>query len=310
VTTPPPRTQSSSDAAGGRVCAYTALIGGYEELTEQPVARRSHIDFVCLTDDPTLESETWTVRLVEPLLPEDPVRSQRALKIRTHEVLPEYDISLYLDNSVLLRKTPEEVLADLLPDDAAFAAMAHSFRETIEDEFRAVVDQRLDRAERCAEQVRHYRARDPEMLALRPLKGALLLRRHHDPQVVAAMDVWLAHVLRYSRRDQLSLRYALREAGVEPLVLELDNYESDYHRWPVSVGRVSDEAIWVEPDGVLLEPRLEALQLEVSRLRASRSWRWTRYARSLRSAVRHGRPVGGASSDSTSPEPSQAATSR
>jgi hypothetical protein len=286
------------------------LLGGYEQLTEQPVARRSNVDFVCLTDDPALESETWTMRVVEPILPEDPVRSQRALKIRAHTVLPEHDVSLYLDNTVLLRRTPEEIVADLLPDDAVFAAMAHSFRATVEDEFRAVVEQRRDRADRCAEQERHYRACDPGVLALRPLKAALLLRRHHDPLVVAAMEAWLRHVLRYSRRDQLSLRYALREVGLEPVVHELDNYESDYHRWPVSVGRVRDDSVWTEPDGVLLERRVEALEHELSMLRATRSWRWTRYARSLRGAF--GQPGPGAprsSNDSTSPDPSQAATS-
>jgi hypothetical protein len=286
------------------------LLGGYEQLTEQPVAHRSGVDFVCLTDDPTLQSTTWTTRVVEPILPEDPVRSQRALKICAHSVLPEYDVSLYLDNSVLLRRTPEEILADLLPEDAVFAVPSHSFRATVEDEFRAVVEQRRDRADRCSEQERHYRAGDPDVLALRPMMAGLLLRRHHDPLVIAAMEAWLRHVLRYSRRDQLSLWCALREVGLEPVVLELDNHESDYHRWPVSVGRVRDESLWEEPDGVLLERQVEALERELSMLRATRSWRWTRYARSLRRAVGHPGPGAPRSSnDSTSPEPSQAATS-
>ncbi|MEI9906549.1 MAG: hypothetical protein WDO06_00345 [Actinomycetota bacterium] len=31
-------------------CVYTALLGGYETLVEQPKALESSIDFICLTD--------------------------------------------------------------------------------------------------------------------------------------------------------------------------------------------------------------------------------------------------------------------
>ena len=191
--------------AGERGCVYTVLLGRYERLTEQPIAAESGLEFVCFTDDPSLESETWSIRLVRPLLAHDAPRSQRALKIRAHAAVPEYDVSVYIDNSVLLKVPPERLLAELLPPDAGFAAMAHSFRDSIAAEFDAVVAQKLDLPGRCAEQREHYRLEDPASLELRPLKGALLLRRHHQPDVTAAMDFWFQHVLRYSRRDQLSL---------------------------------------------------------------------------------------------------------
>jgi hypothetical protein len=128
----------------GRACVYTALLGGYEQLTEQPVARESSLDFVCLTDDATLVSETWRVRLVEPLLPHDAVRSQRALKIRAHASVPDYDVSLYIDNSIVLKAPPEVTLTELLPSKTPLALMAHGFRESVADEFRAVVGSGLD----------------------------------------------------------------------------------------------------------------------------------------------------------------------
>ena len=298
-----------SDRTEERVCAYTVLLGGYERLTEQPVARRSGVDFLCFTDDATLESETWSIRKLTPLLPGDPVRSQRQAKIQAHAILPEYGVSLYLDNSVLLRRTPEEILAALLPEDALLALAAHSFRQTVGDEFRMVVSLGLDRTDRCEEQERHYRSHDPESLGLRPLWSGLLLRRHHDPRVVEAMNTWFLHVLRYSRRDQLSSHYAFRAAGLEPVVHELDNHESAYHSWPLSVGRRPDTSLWGGgPDAVALERRVQALQAELDVLRSSRSWRVTQPARQLR--ARLGSSPQTVSNASTSPEPSQAATSR
>ena len=43
------------------------------------------------------------------------------------------------------------------------------------------------------------------------------------PVVMAAMERWFAYVLRYSRRDQLSSVVALKETGLTPIALSLDN---------------------------------------------------------------------------------------
>lgn len=303
-----PAPRRPSDRTEARVCAYTVLLGGYERLTEQPVAHRSGVDFLCFTDDPTLESETWSIRQLTPLFPGDAVRSQRQAKIQAHAILPEYDVSLYLDNSVLLRRTPEEILEAFLPEDAPMAIAAHSFRQTVGDEFRVVVSLGLDRADRCEEQERHYRDHDPESLGLRPLWSGILLRRHLDPRVVEAMNAWFLHVLRYSRRDQLSSHYAFRAVGLEPVVHELDNHESAYHSWPIGVGRRPDTSLWDGSDVVALERRVRELQAELDVLRSSRSWRVTQPARQLR--ARLGPAPHPASNASTSPEPSQEAASR
>jgi hypothetical protein len=267
-------------------CVYTALLNGYETLNEQPVANFSSIDFICFTDDPLLSSETWDVRLVEPLLPADATRSQRRLKICAHRALPEYDRSLYIDNSVLLRRPPE-ALFDALLGDCNIAFLQHSFRETIRDEFDEVVRVGFDAAVTCYEQLEHYMAVDPDSLTLPPLWSGLLVRRHNDAAVVAAMERWFAHVLRYSRRDQLSVWYALRAEGVQPAIHLLDTHESPFHRWPVTVER--DRARGGTVRALDLERRLRhaedhTARLEAERVRlveahdavcSTRSWRWT-----------------------------------
>ncbi|MEO8908191.1 MAG: hypothetical protein ABI310_08950, partial [Microbacteriaceae bacterium] len=62
---------------GVRQAVYTSLLGGYEELNEQEIARSGATTFLCFTDDPGLTSETWEIVLVEPRFPLDTVRSQR-----------------------------------------------------------------------------------------------------------------------------------------------------------------------------------------------------------------------------------------
>lgn len=264
---------------------YTVLTGRYETLNEQPVATQSDADFLCFTDDPTLASETWRIQVIAPFLPEDPVRSQREAKLRAHRYLPDYDVSLYIDNSVLLTERPEEFLAELLPEGAGLGLLEHSFRSTVADEFEAVISGRVDSAVRCDEQHQHYRRRHPEALTLRPLWSGVLARRHHDPLVVEAMERWFTHVLRYSRRDQLSNRIAFLEAGLTPTVVPLDNHLSPFHRWPVVSGRsgATRTGAWTAEDDLVreLEARLAAIE-------QSRSWRMTSPLRRLRFA-REGR---------------------
>src|SRR5215210_7134454 len=58
-----------------RNVVFTALVGGYETLTEQPVAAESDFEFVCFTDDAELSSETWQIHPERAL---DEVRARRA----------------------------------------------------------------------------------------------------------------------------------------------------------------------------------------------------------------------------------------
>jgi len=219
-------------------CVYTALFGGYEELLRQPIAAESDLDFICFTDDPELESDTWRIEVVEPPLRSDPARSSRFPKICAHRFLGDYDASLYVDNSVLLLRPPEEVIVMLLAEtDTAFGAVAHSFRNTVEDEFAAVMESRLDARSVCLEQLAHYRLHYPDILAMRPIAGGVLARRHGRRDVVEAMERWWYHVLRYSRRDQLSLLAALSDSPLSPAVTELDLQDNPYWRWPASTGR-------------------------------------------------------------------------
>lgn len=215
---------------------YTALIGRYEHLNEQPIAASSSLPFICFTDDPSLVSDTWKIELVEPSLVLDPVRSARRLKILGHERIAEFDETLWIDNSVILEAPPEEILGDWL-DGADLAMPRHSFRSRLFDEFEAVVEAGYDEPARVYEQVRHYLDAMPDLLSQSPLWTAFLARRA-GAAVRSFDERWYEHVLRYSRRDQLSVQMALAlSPDVRLRVVDLDNNVSPLHRWPVTIGR-------------------------------------------------------------------------
>lgn len=243
-------------------CVYMTMIGKYEQLNDQPVASRSDIPFVCLTDDPDLKSDTWQIRLVLPTFGMDPIRSQRDLKLRPHVHLPDFEGSLYIDNTVILKETPETIV-DRYWSGSGFSVAFHSFRETVLDEFIEVSRLGLDDQSRIYEQLNHYQIECPEVLLEKPFWGGILLRDHTDPAVRRMLEIWNAHVQRYARRDQLSMNYAFRKAELEPEVMHIDNYNSWFHGRALNNNRDLANDIR-RPLASLMPPEGRLLELETT----------------------------------------------
>lgn len=236
---------------------YTAMIGRYEELNEQPIAAESEVPFICFTDDPHLRSDSWQIVVVEPEHASDPIRSSRRLKILGHPNVTDLEETLYIDNSVVLRVPPEEILDGWLAD-ADLAAPEHSFRDQVADEFEAVVISGFDDPARVYEQARHYFEELPDVMEAKPLWSAILARRR-SPAVMAFERRWFDDVLRYSRRDQLSMVAALRRSpDLTWRSIPLDNLGTALHVWPVAVRR--DRAAGLRTPGAWQQPLLLELR--------------------------------------------------
>jgi hypothetical protein len=220
-------------------CVYTVLLGGYESLTEQPVALSSSIDFICLTDDPKLTSDTWKVEVVDPLLADDLIRSQRYLKIMGSDLLKRYSETLYIDNSVLLRRRPEEIF-EKYTGRACLALPLHSFRSSVRDEFREVESLHLDNPEIIARQRQRYEELVPAVFNEKPYWTGILIRDYSNPQLQVLMSKWWEDVREFSRRDQLSINASIVQTRAEIHSFELANNKSWFHKWPVAKNRRND----------------------------------------------------------------------
>jgi hypothetical protein len=221
-----------------KFCVYTVLIGEYEQLNEQPISSQTAADFICFSDNKNLTSQTWNIKYVEPIFPMDSVRSSRWVKICPHRFLQEYDLSLYIDNSIILKKTPDDIYQDLMADkEIEMVLLKHNSRETVLDEFIAVIQLQFDNINTVLEQLNAYSLIYPDILNEKPFLSGFLLRRHNNRQIIQLMDEWAAHVFRYSRRDQLSLNYCLRNKKLNLRMIDMDVHNSEFFRYPVSIGR-------------------------------------------------------------------------
>lgn len=228
----------------GSYCLYTGVFGGYEELNElQGEAKASKVKKICFTDDENITSDTWEIRIVKPAFPLDSVRSQRMVKVNPHKFLPEFKSSVYIDNTVKLLVDPVKLIKDFCKaGNVSFPI--HSFRNSVYEEFFAVVQSGLDDSARLFEQMNHYQIISPDALHRKPYWAGMIIRNHMEPDVIELMETWYGQILRYSRRDQLSLVYSELMTGIKINKIVINNNESQYHQWPIQSKRDFSTRSW------------------------------------------------------------------
>ena len=217
---------------------YTISIGSNYALQEVPKSTKN-VRFVCITDQQYEENECgWEIDKVNPdVIRGDPHRSSRYYKILAHKLFPNHNRSIYVDASVKLTRDPEDIWKYLMPTkEHIFGGFYHSFRDTLLDEFHEVERKNLDYRFTLAEQFNTYKQFCPHLINSRPVWGGFLARQHNNSKCMQSMETWFHHVLRFSRRDQLSLPFSLSLMQASRVnLLSQDIFKSDFHeyRWKV-----------------------------------------------------------------------------
>ena len=224
------RIPSSSSAP--RCVVYTCLFGFSEHFNDFPYERDDRIDYICFTDDPNLHSDFWDVRLTSCGML-DPARAAKRIKALPHVYLPEYDWSLYVDNTVRLKRPPRQLFdLFLAPSKSPFLCFRNPWRDCVYDEATAVLYHGYDDPARVRKQMAFYRHLGyPEKAGLATV--TLMLRRHHDPALSLVMEHWHEQVLCHSLRDQLSLNPVAWFDRFSLGYFDYDFLDFELFEWPV-----------------------------------------------------------------------------
>lgn len=216
---------------------YTSIIGEYERLNEELVPNFPGIPLLCFTDNKNLKSDKWNCVYVEPKFSSDPIRSSRYLKIIGHELLDEFEEIMWVDNCVQL-KPNVFLLFDIYSKSNDLAIPIHSFRENLKEEFITVLNYGYEEPRILLEQMNNYYHESSEILKSKVFWTGILLKRN-NLIVKDAMRLWFDQLLKYSKRDQLSLPYVLSKVKINFESINIDNFESEFHKWPISLNRKS-----------------------------------------------------------------------
>jgi O-antigen biosynthesis protein len=203
------------------VVVYTALLGGYDRLLEQPL--EAGTDYLCVTDGPLPESLTWSSRQVCHRA--RPQRVARWLKTHPHEVAPAHDWTVWIDARVSIRVP--DLVATLLDAASAsgLAVIASHPRQCLYDEAAKVYRDGFDTSPRLLAQIRRYRrAGYPPGHGL--WSTMVLARDNRSPAIRKLNESWHREIALGSVRDQVSLPFVAWRLGVEPAVLPVDPFDN------------------------------------------------------------------------------------
>jgi hypothetical protein len=243
-----------------RCVVYTCWFGFSEHFNDFVYDRADNIDFICLTDDRELKSAFWSARYVDfGML--DPARAAKKIKALPHQFLPEYDWSLYIDNTVRLKTSPQRIFDEFLADaPSPLVCFRHSHRKCVYDEAEVVIKAGYDDPSRVRAQMRFYRHLGyPAKAGL--ATTSFLLRRHCDPVLRPVMKQWHEQVLCHSKRDQLSLNPVMWFEKFEPAYLPFRFADFELFDWPVIRGGIRiprdfDNARYLKSNkDVMINPR-------------------------------------------------------
>jgi GT2 family glycosyltransferase len=193
-----------------KIAIYTAICSGYDSI-KLPEILDSRLDYILFSDRPAPATGVWQLRPVT-YYHEDETRRARYVKTHPHLLLPDYDIAIWIDAHIMILGDIYPMIARFVASKSAVAAVPHPGRTSIYEELEACVQRKIDDAETMREQVARYRATGFDHSDL--IETNLMMFRLPDGRTRAFLDIWWREIDCYSKRDQLSVNYALQKAGI------------------------------------------------------------------------------------------------
>lgn len=231
---------------------YTVLTESQSPLNNPFPENCAGFERICFTDDTSIESNSWEiVRFHSHYL--DPARASRRPKLLPHLYLQDFEWSLYIDNTVRLSMDPLEIL-NSHRKQAKYWCFHHPWRDCIYDEAEEVIRSGYDDERRVREQMDYYRELGyPKKAGLSA--NTILLRKHNDPETIQLGEIWFEHVLRFSKRDQLSFNFVARQLDFDYGFFEGQLTDNPFMVWPGHPGQIRvpadfDEYVymWLNPE--------------------------------------------------------------
>lgn len=184
---------------------YTCITGDYDKLLE--VQKKDEgFDYICFTDNPSLESDTWEIRLIDGLEHLNNVRKQRYIKINTHKFLSEYDLSIWVDGNIQVLGKFNELIEK--HHSGYMTTFKHPWNHCIYQECRGCAIVKKDDPFVMLKQTMGYMKEGyPKDNGL--VETKMIIRYHNETKCIELMEGWWNELDKGSHRDQLSFNYVL-----------------------------------------------------------------------------------------------------
>ena len=187
---------------------YTVITGNYDDL-RQPLCVDKRFKYVCFSNEFSEEKiGVWEIRKI-PLVVKDSQRLSRFPKIKPHELLQEFDYSVYMDANLVISKVGfYKHIEELIEQEQLLAGVKNGWRDCLYDEgFRCILS-KLDSPSKIISEMRYIKSEGfPSNYGM--YEANIIFRNHHHEKVINQCNMWWDMVQQFAKRDQLSFSYTL-----------------------------------------------------------------------------------------------------
>jgi len=187
---------------------YTSIVGAYDKLHEPDIILDDW-DYICFSNDyiPS-ENSVWQIRPIPPQS-KDHISTSRFVKINPHIVLKDYRYSLWIDGNVIIKGNYAYSRAEqLIKQGELISIPKHPLRDCTFEEAAICIKIGKEYKSIIKEQMQNLKENGfPENIGL--FEGNIIFRNHLHKDIIELDEDWWNEFTRYSKRDQLSLRYVL-----------------------------------------------------------------------------------------------------
>lgn len=208
-----------------KICVYTCITGDYDDLREIS-QKEKNVDYICFTNNKNIKSKTWKIIYID----QDGLDNQRLsrkIKMLGHPVINDnYDISVWMDASVVFKRSVKEFVNKYLKKHS-FAAFKHSYRNCIYEEAKECLRLRKDKKENVLKIINFLETENyPKNNGL--CEMTVFIKKHNDKKVIETMNLWFDIVCNYSKRDQLSFMYCVWKTGLKIDIINLSVWDNEW----------------------------------------------------------------------------------
>lgn len=210
-----------------KIAVYTALFGDKDELLPPlNYLDNKNISFYLFTD--TIQNVFPYTTIIKPQMFKDVSKNAFYYKIMGDDILKNYDILIWHDSNIQLYFDKLSNLIDFA-QNSFLAMFIHPDRDDFYSEAMTSIRVDKDFSLRILRQALYYFVNGMPAHAGMYATGILIKNQYIDSGNFYTM--WWEQTLKYSRRDQLSIVYAIYKTKQKINVIEADIFNNNFSKY-------------------------------------------------------------------------------
>ncbi len=193
---------------------YSTNIGGYDEF-KTPTIIDPNTRYILFTDNKYIKSKVWEIYHIDFIDKNlDNRKKARFIKLNPHLVLPNHDISIWIDHCFTSKfNNINNFLDEIFFDKNNIMCYKHDIRNCIYSESETIKEKKLDDLNIVNEQMLKYKNENfPNSYGL--FSTGFMIRKNNE-NITKFNETWWNEVKNHSGRDQLSQVYSSWKTSIK-----------------------------------------------------------------------------------------------